>query len=36
MSLEQFPSIILHLMKAIVFIILQISFARREVLKIGE
>ena len=36
MSLQQFPSIFLHSVKAIVFIILQISFAKPAVLKIGE
>ena len=35
-SLEHFLSILSHLMKALVFFILQISFAKRAVLEIGE
>ena len=36
MSKDKYPSIFSHQMKAIVFIILQIFFATRMVLKIGE
>ena len=36
MSKDKYPSIFLRQMKAIVFIILQIFFAKRLVLKIGE
>ena len=36
MSKDKYPSIFLPQMKAIVFIILQIFFARHKVLKIGE
>ena len=36
MSKDKYPSIFSPIMEAIVFIILQIFFARRAVLKIGE
>jgi len=36
MSKDKYPSIFSHQMEAIVFITLQISFATRAVLKIGE
>ena len=36
MSKDKYPSIFLRQMEAIVFIILQIFFATRAVLKIGE
>ena len=36
MSMDKYPSIFLHQMEAIVFIILQIFFATHAVLKIGE
>ena len=36
MSKDKYPSIFPHQMEAIVFIILQIFFATRAVLKIGE
>jgi len=36
MSMDKYPSIFLPKMEAIVFIILQIFFATRAVLKIGE